>query len=154
MVCDSRVSCTFSTVSWQPLDHGQMRWTLCPQHVSLGNPFPAAINIVLAAPRTDEERARDFGRSDFSSRRACAHSWCHILFDWSCVVADRAPLPPREDVPLPTQPPYTAFVGNLAFDMSDMELEEFFSPHKVGVFYRARFRCSFLPDCIGKDHHR
>ncbi|KAF8518479.1 hypothetical protein JB92DRAFT_2828750 [Gautieria morchelliformis] len=65
------------------------------------------------APRTDEERAREFGRSDFSSR------------------PDRAPLPPREDVPLPTQPPYTAFVGNLAFDMSDMELEEFFAPHKT-----------------------
>ncbi|KAF8581062.1 RNA-binding domain-containing protein [Ramaria rubella] len=65
------------------------------------------------APRTDEERAREFGRSDFSSR------------------PDRAPLPPREDVPLPTQPPYTAFVGNLAFDMSEMELEEFFSPHKT-----------------------
>lgn len=49
--------------------------------------------------------------------------------------ADRAPLPPREDVPLPTNPPYTAFIGNLAFDMSDMELEEFFSPHKVGRLF-------------------
>ncbi|KAF5367154.1 hypothetical protein D9758_004064 [Tetrapyrgos nigripes] len=40
---------------------------------------------------------------------------------------DRAPLPPREEVPLPTQPPYTAFIGNLAFDLSEGELEDFFS---------------------------
>ncbi|TFY51991.1 hypothetical protein EVJ58_g10266 [Rhodofomes roseus] len=36
--------------------------------------------------------------------------------------------PPREDLPLPTEPPYTAFVGNLAFDLAEGELEEFFSP--------------------------
>ncbi|KAF8510948.1 hypothetical protein BU17DRAFT_54978 [Hysterangium stoloniferum] len=65
------------------------------------------------APRTDEERARDMGRSDFSSR------------------PDRAPPPPREDVPLPTAPPFTAFVGNLAFDMTESELEDFFAPHKT-----------------------
>ncbi|KAG5642059.1 hypothetical protein DXG03_003730 [Asterophora parasitica] len=39
--------------------------------------------------------------------------------------------PPRDDVPLPTQPPYTAFVGNLAFDLTESELEDFFSPWKV-----------------------
>jgi translation initiation factor 4B len=54
-----------------------------------------------------------------------------ILLICFLYTADRAPLPPRDDVPLPTNPPYTAFVGNLAFDMSDMELEEFFAPHKV-----------------------
>ncbi|RDX41761.1 hypothetical protein OH76DRAFT_1475677 [Lentinus brumalis] len=32
----------------------------------------------------------------------------------------------REDLPLPTGPPYTAFIGNLAFDISEVELEEFF----------------------------
>jgi len=65
------------------------------------------------APKTDEERSRDMGRSDFSSR------------------PDRAPPPPREEVPLPTAPPYTAFVGNLAFDMTEAELEEFFTPNKT-----------------------
>ncbi|GJJ08663.1 hypothetical protein Clacol_002882 [Clathrus columnatus] len=65
------------------------------------------------ALRTDEERVRDGGRSDFSSK------------------PDRAPLPPREEVPLPTSPPYTAFVGNLAFDMSEAELGQFFNPHKT-----------------------
>ena len=39
--------------------------------------------------------------------------------------------PPREDLPLPTQPPYTAFVGNLAFDLTESELEDFFSSSKV-----------------------
>ncbi|KAF8072150.1 hypothetical protein FPV67DRAFT_1578519 [Lyophyllum atratum] len=39
--------------------------------------------------------------------------------------------PPRDDVPMPTQPPYTAFIGNLAFDLTESELEEFFSPSKT-----------------------
>ncbi|KAJ3926566.1 MAG: hypothetical protein NXY57DRAFT_1028620 [Lentinula lateritia] len=43
---------------------------------------------------------------------------------------DRAALPPREDIPLPTQPPYTAFVGNLPFDLIEAELEEFFTKTK------------------------
>ncbi|KAF5382011.1 hypothetical protein D9615_004186 [Tricholomella constricta] len=39
--------------------------------------------------------------------------------------------PPRDDVPMPTQPPYTAFIGNLAFDLTESELEEFFGPSKT-----------------------
>ncbi|KAG6817184.1 hypothetical protein H0H87_011886 [Tephrocybe sp. NHM501043] len=39
--------------------------------------------------------------------------------------------PPREDIPLPTQPPYTAFIGNLAFDLTESELEDFFDPTKT-----------------------
>ncbi|KIJ23453.1 hypothetical protein M422DRAFT_39603, partial [Sphaerobolus stellatus SS14] len=65
------------------------------------------------APKTEEERAAGFGRSDFASR------------------PDRAPLGQRDEVPLPTAPPYTAFVGNLAFDMTEGELEEYFGPHKT-----------------------
>ena len=34
--------------------------------------------------------------------------------------------PPREDLPLPTSPPYTAFVGNMAFDLTEQDLEAFF----------------------------
>ena len=45
--------------------------------------------------------------------------------------ADRVAGPPREDLPLPTQPPYTAFIGNLAFDLTEIDLEEFFVGHKV-----------------------
>ncbi|KIY68816.1 RNA-binding domain-containing protein [Cylindrobasidium torrendii FP15055 ss-10] len=40
---------------------------------------------------------------------------------------DRQGFPPREDLPLPTGPPYTAFIGNLAFDLGESELDEFFS---------------------------
>jgi RNA recognition motif-containing protein len=70
------------------------------------------------APRTDEERANDrHGRRD----------------DFLTSRPDRG-LPPREDLPLPTQPPYTAFVGNLAFDLTEMELEEFFgSPETKSI---------------------
>jgi hypothetical protein len=46
-------------------------------------------------------------------------------------LADRGSVPPREDLPLPTQPPYTAFIGNLTFDLTEMELEEFFGSSKV-----------------------
>ena len=49
------------------------------------------------------------------------------------LTADRGPPPPREDVPLPTQPPYTAFVGNLAFDLTEDELGSFFGPHEVRI---------------------
>ncbi|TFK40088.1 hypothetical protein BDQ12DRAFT_680318 [Crucibulum laeve] len=39
--------------------------------------------------------------------------------------------PPREDIPIPTQPPYTAFVGNLAFDLTEQDLEQFFGDTKT-----------------------
>ena len=34
----------------------------------------------------------------------------------------------RPEVPLPTSPPYTAFVGNLSFDTSEGEIADFFGP--------------------------
>ena len=46
-------------------------------------------------------------------------------------IADRQSGPPREDVPIPSQPPYTAFVGNLAFDLTETELGEFFAGTKA-----------------------
>lgn len=54
--------------------------------------------------------------------------------------ADRAG-PPREDLPLPTQAPYTAFVGNLAFDLTESELEEFFAGIKVRYVPLAGLDC-------------
>ncbi|KAF8802416.1 hypothetical protein BYT27DRAFT_7196601 [Phlegmacium glaucopus] len=68
------------------------------------------------APRTDEEHPGDrFGRrEDFLNSRP-----------------DRQSGPPREDIPIPTQPPYTAFVGNLAFDLTENELEQFFTGIKT-----------------------
>ncbi|KAJ8078059.1 hypothetical protein PM082_000265 [Marasmius tenuissimus] len=35
-----------------------------------------------------------------------------------------------KDLPLPTEPPYTAFVGNLSFDFTEAELEDFFTSLK------------------------
>jgi len=69
------------------------------------------------AVRTDEEQARGndrYGRRD----------------DFLSTRPDRMG-PPREDLPLPTQPPYTAFIGNLAFDLTEQELEEFFGSSKT-----------------------
>ncbi|KAF9024940.1 hypothetical protein BDZ89DRAFT_1092730 [Hymenopellis radicata] len=67
--------------------------------------------------RTDDDQGRlgdrRGGRDDFLSSRP-----------------DRMSGPPREDLPLPTQPPYTAFVGNLAFDLTEAELEDFFGSCK------------------------
>ncbi|KAI0636185.1 hypothetical protein C8Q77DRAFT_1102013 [Trametes polyzona] len=69
-----------------------------------------------AAARTDDDRARggDRRRDDFLSSRP-----------------DRGP--PREDLPLPTEPPFTAFVGNLTFDITEAELETFFGAKTKNV---------------------
>ncbi|KAI0762040.1 hypothetical protein BC629DRAFT_1294352 [Irpex lacteus] len=66
------------------------------------------------AARTDDDRSRpgERRRDDYLSSRP-----------------DRGP--PREDLPLPTEPPYTAFVGNLAFDLTEQEIEDFFSGHQL-----------------------
>ncbi|KAF9818808.1 hypothetical protein IEO21_02588 [Rhodonia placenta] len=62
------------------------------------------------AARADGDNGRpDRRRDDFLSSRQ-----------------DRGLGPVREDLPLPTEPPYTAFIGNLAFDLTESELEEFF----------------------------
>lgn len=69
------------------------------------------------APRLDDDQG---GRDRFSRRD-----------DFLSTRPDRASGPPREDLPLPTAPPYTAFVGNLAFDLSESDMEEFFGPSKI-----------------------
>ncbi|KIK94215.1 hypothetical protein PAXRUDRAFT_26003 [Paxillus rubicundulus Ve08.2h10] len=68
--------------------------------------------------KTDEDRSSRPG--DRFSRRD----------DFGPSRPDRQFAPPREDLPFPTQPPFTAFVGNLAFDITESELENCFSPHK------------------------
>ncbi|KAK7678527.1 hypothetical protein QCA50_010932 [Cerrena zonata] len=66
------------------------------------------------AARSDSDaRPGDRRRDDFLSSRP-----------------DRAG-PPREDLPLPTEPPYTAFIGNLVFDLVETDLEEFFGAPNV-----------------------
>ncbi|KAJ7219985.1 hypothetical protein GGX14DRAFT_432672 [Mycena pura] len=73
--------------------------------------------LFAAAARSEEEQARGndrYGRRD----------------DFLSTRPDRQG-PPREDLPLPTQPPYTAFIGNLAFDLTEQELEDFFGSIKT-----------------------
>jgi len=38
--------------------------------------------------------------------------------------------PPRDELPIPNAPPYTAFVGNLAFETDEDALRAFFSDSK------------------------
>lgn len=38
---------------------------------------------------------------------------------------------PRRDVPLPTEPPFTAHMGNLPFDLGDEDVASFFTESKV-----------------------
>ncbi|KAJ7650594.1 hypothetical protein FB45DRAFT_986533 [Roridomyces roridus] len=70
------------------------------------------------AVRSEEEQARGndrYGRRD----------------DFLSTRPDRVQGPPREDLPLPTQPPYTAFIGNLSFDLTESELQDFFASSKT-----------------------
>ncbi|KAH7341871.1 hypothetical protein B0J17DRAFT_277418 [Rhizoctonia solani] len=65
------------------------------------------------APRAPDDAPSDrYGRGDrdFSSR------------------PDRPSVAPREDLPLPTVPPYIAYVGNLSFDLIEDDLSQFFAP--------------------------
>ncbi|KAJ4479937.1 hypothetical protein J3R30DRAFT_3466939 [Lentinula aciculospora] len=70
------------------------------------------------ATRSDDDQSR---QNDRYGRRGD---------DFLASRPDRAALPPREDIPLPTQPPYTAFIGNLPFDLIEAELEDFFTKTK------------------------
>jgi translation initiation factor 4B len=42
--------------------------------------------------------------------------------------SDRAP---REDIPIPDEPPFTAYVGNLSFSTTEAEVKAFFSESSV-----------------------
>lgn len=39
--------------------------------------------------------------------------------------------PPREQLPLPTEPPYTAHLGNMSFDTTEGEVSDFFKDCQV-----------------------
>lgn len=39
--------------------------------------------------------------------------------------------PPRQDVPFPDKPPYTAYLGGLSFDATEGDVADFFAPHNV-----------------------
>ncbi|CAE6381193.1 unnamed protein product [Rhizoctonia solani] len=67
------------------------------------------------AARAEDASSDRYGRGDrdFSSR------------------LDRPPGVIREDLPLPTVPPYIAYVGNLSFDLIEDDLGQFFAPEPL-----------------------
>jgi RNA recognition motif-containing protein len=42
---------------------------------------------------------------------------------------------PRQQVPVPTHPPFTAYVGNLPFNVTEDALAEYFGMRVVVVFF-------------------
>lgn len=54
-----------------------------------------------------------------------------FVTELTCYTDRREAFPPREQLPLPTQPPYTAHLANLSFDVTQGEIEEFFRECQV-----------------------
>jgi RNA recognition motif-containing protein len=61
-----------------------------------------------------------------SFTRATHFAWLSLYTSTNKVAFGGAPNV-REDLPLPTSPPYTCFVGGLAFESTDADLSEFFA---------------------------
>ena len=49
----------------------------------------------------------------------------------SSTAGDRMNFTPREQLPLPTKPPYTAHLGNLSFDAMEGDIHDFFGECQV-----------------------
>jgi len=71
------------------------------------------------------ERSFSSGGGEYtvSSFRCTSHKkqghYAHTLLDRG--------FPPREALPLPNRPPYTAHLGNLSFDATEGDIQDFFS---------------------------
>ncbi|RPA79730.1 hypothetical protein BJ508DRAFT_308040 [Ascobolus immersus RN42] len=57
--------------------------------------------------------------------------------------------PPRQQLPIPDKPPYTAHVGNLSFDVNDEELGRFFADCEVTNIRLVRDRMDDKPKGFG-----
>jgi len=68
------------------------------------------------------ERSFGMNESNYDNK------WCGTN-----ATTDRGPdrYPPREQLPLPSKPPYTAHLGNLPFDATNFDIEEFFQGCEV-----------------------
>ncbi|EEB94179.1 hypothetical protein MPER_07050 [Moniliophthora perniciosa FA553] len=71
------------------------------------------------AMRADDDQGRSNDRL-LAEEMTCVFKTCVSRHDYYFQLICR----------LPTQPPYTAFVGNLAFDLTEAELEDFFASAK------------------------
>ncbi len=92
---------------------------------------------ILAAPKSEDDFTsdRDYGRRDRdygSSRRTFIIPLHRCEWDANddLIAAERS-FPSRDELPMPTAPPYTAFVGNLPFDLTEGDLGDFFAPSEV-----------------------
>ena len=83
--------------------------------------FPTSHVRVSAMPRIEV-------RATYAVGPSVPHLTHPVRTNCRSSPADR---PPREDLPLPTSPPYTAFIGNLAFDVTESEMATFFGGHEV-----------------------
>ena len=103
-------------------------------------------------PRSRLSDAPDRGSRDLRCQSLCTPSRA-VRTNYGLPQVDR---PPREDVPLPTSPPYTAFIGNLSFDVTESEMAAFFGGHEVRCEPPAktqiRHSSSHFADQVHKNH--
>ena len=117
--------------SWA--DEMDMVPTRCKRSTVLLLRVSAQLMYYAASGTSDEPRSRlsdapDRGSRDLRCQFFCTNPTDRILTSHGPVAADR---PPREDLPLPTSPPYTAFIGNLAFDVTESQMAAFFDGYEV-----------------------
>lgn len=55
----------------------------------------------------------------------------YVLRPLKILIDRNVSYPPREQLPLPTEPPYTAHIGNMSFDTSEGEISDFFKDCEV-----------------------
>ncbi|CAE6435289.1 unnamed protein product [Rhizoctonia solani] len=96
------------------------------QKMSLGDflgdeKFGSWADEMESLPTAPAQRASDDGPTDRYSRGG----------DRDFSRPDRPQFAPREDLPLPTAPPYIAYVGNLSFDLVEDDLAQFFAPEPL-----------------------
>ena len=104
-------------------------------------------------PLSENSRPRPSGDLDRGFREI--HHQSRTVHTNCIPLANRQPL---EGVPLPTSPPYTAFVGNLPFSVTESEVAAFFDVHEVRhgpLTCQPKIECSSgcFTDQIHQNHH-
>lgn len=144
-VCDDglHMRITTSLTTSQTTAPGLTKWKICLYLVrpltksGLGD---ALIDISGEPTASDSRPSYGSDRRGFSSMAPsggdrfageCAPSGPLGLF-WLTLSEDRRDgYPPREQLPLPTQPPYTAHLANLSFDATQGDVNDFFNECQV-----------------------
>lgn len=67
-----------------------------------------------------------------------------------CLTGEREDrYPPRETLPVPDKPPYTAHIGNLSYESTEAEIAEFFASCEVANVRLVRDRMEDRPKGFG-----